>query len=113
MSVLDTGDGFGTVTAFMAATATINSVSAISKKADPTPILFATGGLYVLLLVIGLFTRWEVVKPFAGIIFLLAVLSNAFPLINGLIGIVQSSQTKAAQSKKTTSQAKAPTTAGK
>jgi polyferredoxin len=98
-------DGFSVVTAFMAATATINAVSAVSKKHDPTPLLFASAGLYVLLLVIGLFTRWEWVKPFAGIIFLIAVLSNAFPLIASIISLVQGLQLQSAKNTQAKSQA--------
>lgn len=101
-------NGFGTVTAFMAGTATINAVSAISKKHDPTPVLFASGALYCLFLIIGLFTRWEWVKPFAGIVFLIAVLSNAFPLLTGIMGLVQGLQVKGAASAQNKSQAQAP-----
>lgn len=98
-------DGFATVTAFMAGTATINAVSAISKKHDPSPLLFASAGLYVLLLIIGLFTRWEWVKPFAGIIFLISVLSNAFPLIASILSLVQGLQVQSAKNAKAKTQA--------
>lgn len=98
-------DGFGTVTAFMAGTATINAISAVSKKHDPSPLLFASAGLYVLLLVIGLFTRWEWVKPFAGIIFLISVLSNAFPLIASILSLVQGLQLQSAKNTQAKSQA--------
>lgn len=101
-------NGFETVSAFMAGTATINAISAVSKKHDPTAVLFASAGLYVLLIVLGFFTRWEWVKPFAGIIFLISVLSNAFPLIAGIIGLVQGLQVKAAQNTLNNTQSKAP-----
>jgi Co/Zn/Cd efflux system component len=101
-------NGFGTVTAFMAGAASINAVAAISKKHSPAPILFAAAGLYTLLVLIGYFTRWEWVKPFAGIIFLLSVLSNAFPLIAGILNLVQGVQLQSAKNKNTTSQAQAP-----
>lgn len=85
-------DGFGKVSAFIAATAAINTTSAITKKHDPTPVLFASAGLYVLLLVLGYFAGWKWVTPFAGIIFLVSVLSNAFPLIAGIMNLVQGIQ---------------------
>lgn len=101
-------DGFGTVTAFMVGTATINTISAVSKKHDPTPVLFASAGLYVLFLIIGLFTRWEWVKPFAGIVFLLAILSNAFPLLAGVVNLVNGLQVQSAASAQSKAQSKAP-----
>ena len=101
-------NGFGTVSAFLAGTAAINSVSAISKKHDPTPVLFASAGLYVLLVVLGYFAGWKWVQPFAGIIFLISVLSNAFPLIAGIMNLVQGVQLQHTQNKKTTSQSQAP-----
>lgn len=95
-------DGFGQVSAYLAGTAAINTVAAISKKHDPTPVLFASAALYVLLIVIGFFTRWEWVKPFAGIIFLVSVLGNAMPLVASVIKLVNGLQlqsTKNSQAK--------------
>lgn len=101
-------DGFGTVSAFIAGTAAINSVAAVSKKHDPTPVLFASASLYVLLVVLGYFAGWSWVKPFAGIIFLVSVLANAFPLIAGIIKLVQGIQVQHVSNQKTTAQSQAP-----
>lgn len=101
-------DGFSQVSAYMAGTAAINAVAAISKKHDPTPILFASAALYTLLIVIGFFTRWEWVKPFAGIIFLVSVLGNAMPLVANIISLINGLQVRSAKNAQTTAQAKAP-----
>lgn len=101
-------NGFGTVSAYLAGTAAINATAAISKKHDPTPVLFASAALYVLLIVIGLFTRWEWVKPFAGIIFLISVLANAMPLVANVIKLVNGLQLQSAKNAQTNAQSKAP-----